>query len=40
MPGTVAVWLALARNQQRDYLIFLALLGSTAVATLIWNILP
>ena len=39
MLGTVAVWLALARNK-RDYLMMGALLIFTALATLIWNIVP
>lgn len=39
MLGTVAVWLALARNK-RDYLMLGAFLVFTALATLIWNIVP
>lgn len=39
MLGTAAVWLALARNK-RDYALFGAFLIFTAVATLIWNIVP
>jgi hypothetical protein len=39
MLGTVAVWLALARDK-RDVLMLGAFLLFTALATVIWNILP
>jgi hypothetical protein len=39
MLGTVAVWLALARNK-RDYLMLVGFFVFTALATLIWNIVP
>jgi hypothetical protein len=39
MLGTVAVWLALARNK-RDYLMLGAFLLFMALGTLIWNIVP
>jgi len=38
MLGTVAVWLALARDK-RDVLMLGAFLLFTALATLVWNIL-
>ena len=39
MLGTVAVWLVLARDK-RDLLMLGAFLLFTALATLIWNIIP
>jgi hypothetical protein len=39
MLGTVAVWLALARDK-RDVLMLGAFLLFTALATVIWNIIP
>jgi hypothetical protein len=39
MLGTVAVWLDLARDK-RDVLMLGAFLLLTALATLIWNIIP
>ena len=39
MLGTVVVWLALARDK-RDLLMLGAFLLFTALATVIWNIIP
>lgn len=39
MLGTAAVWLALARDK-RDVLMLGAFLLFTALATVIWNIIP
>lgn len=39
MLGTVAVWLALARDK-RDVLMLGAFLLLTGLATLVWNLVP
>lgn len=39
MLGAVALWLALARNK-REVLMLGAFLLFTAVATVVWNIIP